>query len=190
MDTRHPLPEEAARLLASVGAPPRLVAHGELVHDTAVRILTWLDRAHPDLRVDADAVRFGAAVHDVGKARHTAELTGPGHRHETTGERLLLDLGVPAERARFCATHGDWSAPGRALEDLLVSLADKVWKGSRVAGLELTVTRRIAEAVGLPEWEVYLGLDDELRLLAEGADARLAYQSCFPAVLPGAKAGE
>lgn len=190
MGTYHPLPEEAVRLLASVGAPPRLVAHGELVHDTAVRILAWLRRDHPDLRVNADAVCFGAALHDVGKARHTGELTGPGNRHEAEGERMLRDRGVSPNLARFCATHGDWSAPGRTLEDLLVSLADKVWKGSRVAGLELTVTRRIAEVRGEPEWEVYMGLDDELRLLAECSDERLTHQARYPVTLPGAEAGE
>lgn len=190
MGAYHPLPEEAVRLLASAGAPPRLVAHGELVHDTAVGILAWLDRAHPGLSVNAGAVRFGAALHDVGKARHTGELTGPGHRHEAAGERMLRDRGVPPSLARFCATHGDWSAPGRTLEDLLVSLADKVWKGSRVAGLELTVTRRIAEVTGEPEWEVYMGLDDELRLLAQRSDERLAYQARYPVILPGGEAGE
>lgn len=190
MGVYHPLPEEAVRLLASAGAPPRLVAHSELVHDTAVGVLSWLRRAHPDLRVNADAVRFGAALHDVGKARHTGELTGPGHRHEVAGERMLRDRGVPPSLARFCATHGDWSAPDRTLEDLLVSLADKVWKGSRVAGLELAVTRRIAEVTGEPEWEVYMGLDDELRLLAARAGERLAYQARYPVTLPGAEAGE
>ncbi|WP_017587871.1 HD domain-containing protein [Nocardiopsis ganjiahuensis] len=190
MGDYRPLPEEAVRLLASVGAPPRLVAHGELVHDTAAEILAWLRRAHPDLRVDTEAVRFGAALHDVGKARHTGELTGPGHRHEVAGERMLRDRGVPPDLARFCATHGDWSAPGRALEDLLVSLADKVWKGARVAGLELAVTRRIAETAGEPEWEVYMGLDDELRVLAERADERLAHQARHPVVPPGTAAGE
>ena len=187
MGTYHALPEEAVRLLASAGAPPRLVAHGELVHDTAVGILVWLHRARPDLAVNTDAVRFGAALHDVGKARHTDELTGPGHRHEVAGERMLRDRGVPPSLARFCATHGDWSAPGRTLEELLVSLADKVWKGSRVPGLELAVTRRIAEVTGEPEWEVYMGLDDELRALAERAEERLAYQARYPVTLPASE---
>ncbi len=175
-----PIPDEASRLLADTGAPPRLRAHGALVHGVAVELLAWLAEHHPGLPVDTDAVRFGAAVHDIGKTEHPEELSGPGHRHEAAGERLLLARGVPARLARFCATHGDWSAEGRGLEDLLVSLADKVWKGARAEELELLVTRRVAEAAGQPAWEVFAALDDALQALADGADARLAEQARHP----------
>ncbi|GAA0985570.1 MULTISPECIES: HD domain-containing protein [Nocardiopsidaceae] len=179
------VPDEAARLLADVGAPPRLVAHGDLVHGAAVALLAWLADRHPGLPVDAGAVRFGAAVHDIGKTGHPGELTGPGRLHEAAGERLLLSRGVPARLAGFCATHGDWSAEGRTLEDLLVSLSDKIWKGARVEGLELLVTRRLAEAAELPAWEVFASLDDVLRELADGADARLAHQARHAVAPPG-----
>jgi len=39
----------------------------------------------PALSFDADAVAFGAATHDIGKARHLEELTVPGVRHEAAG---------------------------------------------------------------------------------------------------------
>ncbi|KOX13941.1 HD domain-containing protein [Nocardiopsis sp. NRRL B-16309] len=176
----EPLPEAGARLLAECGAPPRLVAHGRLVHDVAARLLDWLGRNHPALEVDTEAVRFGAAVHDIGKTVHPEELSAPGHRHERAGERLLLDRGTSPGLARFCATHGDWAHPDRTSEDLLVSLADKVWKGARKEDLELRVVRWIADAEARPAWEVFAALDDALRELADGADWRLAHQARHP----------
>ncbi|MFE3458049.1 HD domain-containing protein [Nocardiopsis aegyptia] len=176
----EPLPEAGARVLAECGAPPRLVAHGRLVHDVAVRLLDWLGRHHPGLEVDTGAVRFGAAVHDIGKTVHPEELSAPGYRHERAGERLLLDRGTSPHLARFCATHGDWADADRALEDLLVSLADKVWKGARNEELELRVVRWIADTEGLPAWEVFAALDDALQELADGADRRLAEQARHP----------
>ncbi|RKS06844.1 HD domain-containing protein [Nocardiopsis sp. Huas11] len=180
MEELEPLPEAAVRALVECGAPPRLVAHGRLVHDVAVRLLDWLGRHHPALEVDTEAVRFGAAVHDIGKTVHPEELSAPGHRHEPAGERLLLDRGTPPRLARFCATHRDWAQADREPEDLLVSLADKVWKGARKEDLELRVVRWIAHEEGRPAWEVFAGLDDALRALAEGADERLAHQAAHP----------
>jgi hypothetical protein len=60
---------------------------------------------------------------------------------------------VPASLARFAATHGDWSAPDRTTDDLLVSLADKIWKGHRIASLEDLVTDRLAAATKVSRWE-------------------------------------
>lgn len=176
----RPLPARADALFHEVRAPARLVAHCALVHDTAAHLLDRLQADHRDLPVDAGAVLFGAAVHDIGKTVHPEELTGPGHRHEEAGRRLLLDRGVPEGLARFCATHGDWSAEGRTLEDLLVTLADKVWKGARVGDLETLVARRIGAAAGLAAWEAYAALDDHLTALAEDADRRLAHQNSHP----------
>jgi hypothetical protein len=184
----EPLPEAGARVLAECGAPPRLVAHGRLVHDVAVHLLDWLGRHHPDLEVDTEAVRFGAAVHDIGKTVHPEELSAPGHRHERAGERLLLEHGTPPRLARFCATHGDWVHADRTLEDLLVSLADKVWKGARNKDLELRVVRWIADAEGRRAWEVFAALDDFLQDLADGADRRLAHQARHPVTGPAASA--
>ncbi|MBA9006527.1 HD domain-containing protein [Thermomonospora cellulosilytica] len=178
--TPHPLPEPAARLLAEVGAPARLVAHLELVHDVAVRLLDRLADACPDLAVDREAVLFGAATHDIGKALHRHELTGPGSAHEPDGHRLLREHGVAERLARFARTHADWHAPGIGVEDLLVGLADKIWKARRAADLENLVAARIAAASGRERWAAFLILDDILDALAADADARLAYQNAHP----------
>ncbi|WP_017595794.1 HD domain-containing protein [Nocardiopsis potens] len=180
-EAETPLPVEAERLLHAAGAPPRLLAHARLVCGTAARLLDLLERRRPGLGADRGAVLFGAAVHDIGKTVHPAELTAPGHLHERAGEELLTGLGVPAHLARFCRTHGDWDRDGVPLEDLLVALADKVWKGARVEALETRVVRTAAAAHALPAWEVFAELDDVLSELASGAEERIAYQTRHPA---------
>ncbi|MEU0490857.1 HD domain-containing protein [Nocardiopsis sp. NPDC006139] len=176
----RPLPARAEELFDELRAPARLYAHCLLVHDTAAALLDRLLAEYRGLPVDSDAVLFGAAVHDIGKTAHPEELTGPGRRHEAAGRRLLLDRGVPEGLARFCATHGDWEAEDRTLEDLLVTLADKVWKGARLGDLETLVARRIGAAADLAAWEVFAFLDDHLTALADDADRRLAYQNSHP----------
>ncbi|MEU9161841.1 hypothetical protein AB0D29_16415 [Streptomyces sp. NPDC048424] len=66
------------------------------------------------------------------------------------------------------------------MEELLVSLADKVWKGKRVQDLEDLVVDRLATQTGAERWEAYLELDGVLGRIAEGADARLDFQAAFP----------
>jgi hypothetical protein len=174
------LPPVAVELLQAVAAPPRLAAHLRLVHAVAVRLLDWLAARYPALAVDGHAVRFGAATHDIGKAEHRAELTGPGSAHERRGYELLLAYGVAPDLAGHARTHGGWG-PGSTLEELLVSLADAVWKGRREASLEELVVAALAPAVRRPAWAVYAELDDELTEIAAAAPARLAFQAAFAA---------
>ncbi|MGW7256630.1 HD domain-containing protein [Streptomyces sp. NPDC054834] len=176
----EPLPAHVAELLRHMAAPPRLVAHLRAVHDVAVRIVGWVQQDCPGLEFDRDAVLFGAATHDIGKTLYPAELSGPGARHEAAGRELLLAHGVDAELARFAGTHASWAEPGIRVEDLLVSLADKVWKNKRVTELEDLVVARLAEAGGRPPWEAFLRLDSFLTDVGEDADRRLAYQASHP----------
>ncbi|MEU4155487.1 HD domain-containing protein [Actinoplanes sp. NPDC026670] len=178
--TYRDLPGEVARLLELLGAPPRLAAHLRLVHDVAWDLTGWLAGAHPEVVFDRAAVLFGAATHDVGKVVFPEELSVPGVRHEAAGRELLSARGVPERLARFAGTHGSWGAAGVGVEDLLVSVADKVWKAKRVEDLELLLTGRIAVASGVAMWEAFLSLDDCLQELAAGADERLAFQNGFP----------
>jgi len=164
----RPLPGPAAELLRALDAPARLGAHLRVVHDVAWSLTDALGRRRPDLEFDTTAVLFGAATHDIGKVVHVAELAGPGSAHEAAGEELLLRYGVPAHLARFAASHGSWASPDVALDDLLVSLADQIWKGNRVSGLE----NRVTEATG--------HLTDVLDALAADAPRRLAFQHAYP----------
>lgn len=173
----RPLPHAVDLLLRRLAAPPRLAAHLRAVHDVACELVTLLSRRYPELTLDGEAVRYGAATHDIGKTVHTGELTGPGSEHERIGYRLLLDHGVPERLARFARTHADWAAPDVELEDLLVSLADKVWKAKRVPELEQRVVDHLAAAAWQEPWQVFMTLDDMLTELAEDAAGRLAFQA-------------
>ncbi|MFK4101241.1 phosphohydrolase [Streptomyces sp. NPDC019531] len=176
----RPLPDAVARLLRTLDAPPRLAAHLRLVHEVAYELTDWLARQQPTLQLDREAVLFGAATHDVGKTAHVCELSGPGSAHEKTGQELLLAHGVAPHLARFAATHAAWTLPDVGLEDLLVSLADKIWKNKRVTELEDLVVRRLAEASGRTVWEEFLEFDDALTAVGEGAEERLAFQAAYP----------
>lgn len=174
------LPADAAELLLAAAAPPRLAAHLRVVHDVAAQLTAWLSHHHPELTFDHEAVLFGAATHDIGKAIHIEELSGPGSRHEQAGQQLLLHAGITPRLARFAATHASWQTPGIKLDDLLVSVADKVWKAKRVPDLEQLVVNRLAAASGQQPWQAFLHLDDHLDQLADGADHRLAFQNSYP----------
>lgn len=177
----RPLPIEAAELLHDVDAPPRLVAHLRAVHDVAGQLLEWIAARNLDLGINAGAVLFGAATHDIGKTLHPAELSTPGAQHEEAGRELLLNRGVDSGMARFAATHAGWSTKEAGMEDLLVSLADKIWKNKRVPELEDLVVAGLAVASGKPVWEEFLDLDSVLTRIGDQADARLAFQMSYPA---------
>lgn len=194
VDTRdpdpRPLPERVVDLLCRVDAPPRLAAHLRLVHDVAHRIVLWIEREYPELEFDRNATLFGAATHDIGKAVHPEELTCPGHAHELGGYELLCAQGVDPELARFACTHGTWNEPGLPVEDLIVCLADKVWKGTRIPLLEdLVVARLAAVPPGREPWAVFAPLDTMLADLAADADHRLEFQARHPVHPLGAPRG-
>lgn len=176
----RPLPAEAESVLDDLPASPRLIAHLRAVHDVACQLADWVAQHHPSVPFDRTAVLFGAATHDIGKVLHPEELSGPGSAHEPAGHELLRSRGVPEHLARFARTHASWNSSGTVLEDLLVSLADKVWKAKRVPDLEQLVTGLLATGAGEEPWEVFMALDDELDRIASGADARLAVQSSYP----------
>lgn len=175
-----PLPPLARRLLTQSGAPPRLVAHLHLVHDVAARLTRQCSKALPKLRVDTDAIAFGAATHDIGKALFPAELSGAGSRHELAGEAWMIAHDIEARLARFARTHG-LGAEDEALglEDLLVITADKLWKGKRVVALEERLIRELAHSTGEDYWDVWSLLNTHFDGLAEDADRRLTWQGRF-----------
>lgn len=159
--TTRPLPETARRLCDKLKAPPGLVAHLETVHDVAAGLLEALHARLPQLPVDGEAVLFGAATHDLGKVMYPFEMQSPGERHHAFGAALLEDCGVPMFLARFARTHGAWRQErDLPLEDLLVALADTVYKGERPVELEYLAAVRIATYCGLETAEAGKALDE------------------------------
>jgi len=158
--------DDAFALLERLGASPRLLRHHALVVEAAELLCVRLP-AELGLSFDADLVRVGAALHDAGKILHPDELRGLGHAHEVAGRDLLLAHGVPPEVARFCVTHAAWEEG--AVEDLVVALADKLWKGVRVDALEW----RLSRFVDGPEWQRFAHLDAICEAIAADGPERL-----------------
>jgi putative nucleotidyltransferase with HDIG domain len=156
----RPLPKEAQRICHILNAPEGLVEHLRIVHQTAGELLDGLERAFPALQVDRDAVLFGAAIHDIGKATNPFELVGLGRWHEEDGPALLTANGVPPALARFARTHGRWSEGQVEIEDLLVALADHLGQGARNDELEGLLVEKLAEMLDLEPWRVLVGFGD------------------------------
>jgi hypothetical protein len=175
-----PLPPEVHQLLLETNAPPRLAAHLALVHDVACQLVARVANAWPGMIIDQRAVRLGAAIHDIGKVVHARELSEPGHEHELAGKELLTKYGWPESLSRFAVTHGAWLGPTDPIEDLLVKVSDKVWKGSRHEGLEQALVAHIASVTGEESRQVWMTLDDILTSLADAAPERLAWQASHP----------
>ncbi|MFQ6397570.1 HD domain-containing protein [Nocardia sp. KC 131] len=174
------LPERVEVLLESLNAPPRLAAHLRAVHDVAWQLADWVQQHYDAARFDRTAMLFGAATHDIGKTIHPNELSGPGSAHEQAGYELLLAQGFENSSARFARTHGSWTEADIGVEDLLVSLADKIWKAKRVPELEQLVVQHLSAVGGQQSWQVFMTLDDELDRIAADADQRLAFQAKYP----------
>ena len=164
--------EEVGELLAlveSLGAPPRLLEHLGLVGEAAEALIAGLEAVGVPL--DARLVRFGAACHDAGKIVHPEELDGPGSAHEAAGEALLAAHGVAPEVARCCRSHAGYATMAVSFEELLVALADKLWKGVREEALELRAIDAAADRLSADRWAVYGRLDDLFeRIAAEGGE--------------------
>ena len=118
----------------------------------------------------------GAATHDIGKTIYTNELSEAGHKHEQAGLQLLLSLGISEEKSKCAASHSSWSE-NSTLEELLVSLADKIWKGNRVQDLEDLLIERISTETKTERWEVFGLLDSIIDDIAKDADKRLSFQN-------------
>ncbi len=164
---------EASELLRRLGASPWLVRHHELVVEVASELLDGLSD-HFDLDLDAELVLMGAALHDSGKILHPDEMSEPGHEHEAAGEALLIEHGVSADVARFCKTHGLRSDAKIELEDLLVALADKLWKGKRSQELEEATIELMTTRAGSQPWEAFNVADALFEAIANKGTDRLA----------------
>lgn len=163
---------EAFVLLRALGAPDRLVRHVELVGEAADSLLVAF--ARQGVKLDERFVRVGVVLHDVGKIVYQDELSKPGAEHESAGERLLLERGVPAQIARVCRSHAQWATMDSSLEELIIALADKLWKGVRVSALEERIIERAAISLNRDKWDLFIALDAAFDEIAGDGDARLS----------------
>ncbi len=163
--------EEAFLLLNELNAPSRLIIHAELVKETAEEIIERLSAY--DIPLDYNYVRIAAVLHDAGKIIIASELSSPGKCHEEEGKRLLLRSGIDPALARCCLSHAGYNEMDCTLEELLVALADKLWKGKREPELELMIIDRISRLTGKERWDLYLKLDNGFEDIAEKGSQRL-----------------
>jgi len=163
---------DAHALLKRLGASRRLLTHLQLVGEAADQLI----QAYTDLQIPCDSklISLGVAVHDAGKILHADELDGPGSRHESAGEALLLSHGVQSVVARCCVTHAVWQEPGVSFEERSVALADKLWKGKRVEELEMMIIDEAAERTGRDRWVLFTPLDSVFEQIASEGPNRLA----------------
>jgi hypothetical protein len=142
-----------------------------LVAEAADLLITKLQQ----LRVPFDQtfVHLGVAFHDAGKILHPDELVGKGNNHEADGEKLLISNGINPNLARCCRSHGQWQTMECSLEELLVALADNLWKGKRNTQLEDIVIKRLAIQCKKDYWELFLEMDLCFEIIAIEGDSRL-----------------
>ena len=162
---------DAYSLLKELGANDRLIVHLQLVGEAAEILIGKCNNL--SIPFDSRLVELGVAVHDAGKIKYPGELDGPGSRHEPEGERLLLANGVEPRIARCCLSHARFNEMEVSFEELLVALADKLWKGKRASELELQVIDRAAALLGKHRWELFTELDSTFEEIASGGIDRL-----------------
>lgn len=148
---------DAKALAHKLGAPDRLRRHGELVAEVANELA--LEVSGLGVGLQRGFIQCGAFLHDIGKVLVPEELEQAGTRHEEAGEALLLDNGIEPILARVCRTHARWQGQELTLEELLIALADKLWKGKRVDELELLVIDRVASLLTKNRFDVFFQLD-------------------------------
>ncbi len=171
-------PEEAKSLLHSLGAPQHLLKHVELVGEAANQILFEL-RANK-VEVDEQFILVGLVIHDVGKIAYPSEMTAPGSRHEPRGVEMLLAAGASPEVARVSLSHARWSTMPVTLEELIIALADKLWKGVRISELENMVITECAARSRNDYWQLYVVLDSSFERIADQGPDRLQHNQLAP----------
>jgi len=168
----NPASVGAARaLLERLGAPPRLLQHVALVGEAGDLLLLRL--AALGVPLDAAFVRVGIVLHDAGKISFPAELDASGSEHEPAGQDLLLENGVSASLARVCLSHARWATMDVCLEELVVALSDKLWKGVRNEPLEQRVIDAVSSVLGKDRWDLFMQLDTAFEEVAAGGTDRL-----------------
>ncbi|MEW6127570.1 MAG: HD domain-containing protein [Acidobacteriota bacterium] len=162
---------EAYAFLRELGAPEKLLLPVALVGEAAEIIIKKLKSFN--LAFDERLVRIGVALHDTGKILHADEFFMPGEKHEGDGETLLLSKGIDPKLARICKSHGQWEQMECSVEELLVALVDKLWKGKREEGLESKIIERLAKQLNLNQWDLYIELDSCFEDIAVKGNERL-----------------
>jgi HD domain len=163
--------DDAYIFLQELGASSVLITHVKLVAEASELLIAKLRSL--DIGFDVSFVRLGVAFHDAGKILHPQELQFQGNNHESAGEQLLLANGIDAKLARCCRSHSQWQTMECTLEELLVALADTLWKGKRIRDLENLVVQRLLRQRSIDYWALFMEMDACFEKIAEDGYSRL-----------------
>ena len=170
------LPEIINTLLEEFEAPKRLKRHLQLVTKVADTITKEVTIHFQNLIINKNEVIFGAASHDIGKLLIQKELFEKGKKHEQAGFDFLIQHGFSKDLARFTKTHGQKDFNDLPLEDLLVILSDKIWKGKRVNELEEIIVDNISKKTQIEYWKIFTKMDNIISSISQTSEARLYIQ--------------
>ena len=170
---RYKNPQDVYLFLKSRQAPERLVKHHQLVVEAAEEIIAGLKHNFPNLDCNYQQVSLGSAIHDAGKIIFPNEISSGGSNHELQGEKYLIAAGISPDLARFCRTHAHWNDLNNTLEDLLVALADTLWKGCREEELEHLAIAKIADLTKQDFWDIFIVADSLFEKISDRGTDRL-----------------
>ena len=155
----------------SADFPKRLLEHHRIVSEVASSLALSLNSI--GLEIDTARAELMASVHDIGKSIATDELSGSGSSHEELGVGIAEDFGLPASISKICRTHSSTTTEGLDIEEIVVRLADKLWKGKRDSRFEQQAVTRFAENLGKDVWEVFMEADKIFEAVADSGHQRL-----------------
>ncbi|MCG6192299.1 HD domain-containing protein [Leptospira sp. FAT2] len=157
--------KDGIELLKSLKASKSIIDHHETVVETAEKLLDQLPTVVKRL-IDRNIVLIGSSLHDCGKITKPLEEVKSGKAHELSGKKLLLSLGVSHKIARFCMIHS-LTMETLYLEELLVGIADNLWKGSRDLSKELCFYHKIAVLLNQKDELLFQKMDDVFERISE-----------------------
>ena len=148
--------------------PSRLILHHEIVSNVAKTLAEEINLL--GVQVEVAKAELMAAIHDIGKTLVPEELSEKGSKHEALGVRVAEKLGLDPSTSKICTSHGSTTPEGLSKEEIVVRLADKLWKGKRDAEFERKVAEVFSQELKEAAWKTFLKLD----LIFENIAARAA----------------
>ena len=166
-------PAHAVMVEPGAPAPAVVVAAGA----PALAIMVEVGAPAPAVMVEAGAPALAIMVEPGAPALAIMVEPGAPAQHEPDGARLLLEHSVDPRVARCCLSHARWAEMDCSLEELVVALADKVWKRTRHVKLERRVIEAVAGKLDRGFWDLFVELDTTdttFEEVAAGGTERLA----------------
>ena len=162
---------EALSIQRDLDFPVRLIEHHRIVSEVTHALSEALNSI--GLAIDSERAELMASIHDVGKSIVTDELSGVGSVHEELGVGVAESFGLPSSVSKICRSHNSQTTDGMDMEEIIVRLADKLWKGKRDFEFEQQAVSHFADYLGKDSWEVFMEADKIFEEVADSGHQRL-----------------